>query len=331
MHFQDWEIWLIHSLQNTGEWIKPVMEFFTALGYPQAYMIIVAIIYWSLDRKLGLRLAIFLPLVSMVNSLLKFALHAPRPYWISSDIKAIHASGGFGMPSGHAQASTVWLLAGSYLRKKWFWIIAILTSFLVGLSRPYLGVHFPTQVVTGWALGLALMLCFLRFEAAVADWFQKRNLSRQLLIISGMAVLILISGAIIQALTREWSMPMDWIHNASPNLSLDDAMIRSYSMAAIAGNTGSFMGVAMGAILMGRAKSFQVKDVWWKRVLRVLLGLACIALLYYGVKKIEPDNKNLLVYSSWRFLGFYLISFLAVYLLPRLFISLKLLSVKNSA
>ena len=118
------------------------MEVFTALGYPQAYMVIMAIVYWSVDPKMGLRMAIFLPMVSSLNSILKLAIHAPRPYWVSTEIKAIHASRGFGMPSGHAQASTVWLLAGTYLRKNWFWIVAILIVFL---NR-----HFPA--IPGCAL-----------------------------------------------------------------------------------------------------------------------------------------------------------------------------------
>ena len=67
------DFWLIFQLQDTGDWIAPIMTFFTYLGYPQAFMVIVAVIYWSVDRKMGLRLAIFLPVVSSVNSILKQA------------------------------------------------------------------------------------------------------------------------------------------------------------------------------------------------------------------------------------------------------------------
>ena len=325
MSIQAFDIWLIQALQNTGDWLEPVMKFFTTLGYPQAYMVFVAVVYWSLDRKLGLRLAIFLPLVSSINSLLKLAFHAPRPYWISKDIKAIHATNGFGMPSGHAQASTVWLLASSYLRRKWFWIIAIIVTFLIGLSRPYLGVHFPTQVVAGWAIGIALMICFLRFERGVTSWLQKLSLHWQLLFVMGMAVLIILTGVIILLVTGNWDMPMDWIGNASPHLSLDKTLLRSYSMASIAGNSGGFLGVTMGAILMVRAGRFQVEGAWWIRLLRIILGLACMFLLYTGMQKIAPGESEFIIYATWRFLGFYLISFLAVYFLPTLFIKLKLM------
>ena len=325
MGIQAWDIWLIQSLQSTRDWLEPVMEFFTALGYPQAYMVLVAVIYWSLDRKLGLRLAIFLPLVSIVNSILKLAIHAPRPYWISKDIKAIHASGGFGMPSGHAQASTVWLLASSYLRKKWLWIIAIMVTFLVGLSRPYLGVHFPTQVLAGWAIGIAVVICFLRFEKGVTSWLQQLKLHWQLLFVTGIAVLIILIGAIILLESGNWDMPMEWIGNASPHRLLDKTLLRSYSMGSITGNAGSFLGVAMGAILMNRIGGFLVERVWWVRLLRVIIGLACMFMLYTCMQMIAPAESDFLKNSAWRFLGFYLISFLAVYLLPMLFIRLKLM------
>ena len=325
MGIQAWDIWLIQSLQSTGDWLEPVMEFFTALGYPQAYMVLVAVIYWSLDRNLGLRIAIFLPLVSCINSILKLAFHAPRPYWITRDIKAIHASNGFGMPSGHAQASTVWLLASSYLRKRWFWIIAIMVTFLIGLSRPFLGVHFPTQVLAGWAIGIAVMICFLRFEEGVTSWLQKLRLHWQLLFVTGIAVLIILTGAIILLASGNWDMPMEWIGNASPYRLLDKTLLRSYSMASIAGNAGSFLGVTMGAILIGRAGGFQVGGSWWIRLLRIVLGLACLLLLYTGLQKIAPGESDFLMFATWRFLGFYLISLLAVYLLPVLFIRLKLI------
>jgi membrane-associated phospholipid phosphatase len=329
MGIQAWDIWLIQSLQNTGDWLEPVMKFFTALGYPHAYMVVVAIVYWSLDRKLGLRLAIFLPLVSSLNSILKLAFHAPRPYWVSTEIQAIHASNGFGMPSGHAQASTVWLLVGSYLRNKWFWIIAILITFLIGLSRSFLGVHFPTQVVAGWAIGIAVIICFIRIEEGVVSWFQKLKFYWRLLFVMGITVLIILSGAIILMITGSWEMPLDWIGNASPYLSLDKTLLRSYSMASIAGNAGSFLGVTMGAILMGRAGGFRVAAEWWIQLLRIILGLACMFLLYAGLRIIAPGEEDLLVYATWRFLGFYLISLLAVYLLPMLYIRLKLMKAEQ--
>ncbi len=259
MWIQAWDIRLIQLLQEGGDRLTHVMEVFTALGYPQAYMVIIAVVYWSVDPKMGLRMAIFLPMVSSLNSILKLAIHAPRPYWVSTQIKAIHASRGFGMPSGHAQASTVWLLAGTYLRKIWIWIAAILIVLPIGISRAYLGVHYPTQVIAGWGIGIAIMICFIRFEKGMTGWLCSLRLYWQLLFVVGVTFMILMAGALGLLFTGNWDIPVDWIINASPHFSMDNNLLRSYSMASVAGNAGSFSGVAMGAILMGRAGGFQVR------------------------------------------------------------------------
>lgn len=321
-----WDITLIQYLQSSWDWLEPVMKLFTWLGRPEAYMLMAAVIYWSFNRKLGLRLAIFLTMVGAINSLLKLAFHDPRPYWISTEIQAIDTSHGFGMPSGHAQAATVWLLACSYLRCKWFWIIAILFTFLIGLSRPFLGVHFPSQILAGWAIGIVIIICFLRFEEGVVSWFQELKIYWQLLLVTGISILIILAGIIILLLTCNWEIPPDWIVHPLPCIMLEKTMLRSYSMASIAGNSGAFLGVSMGAILMARTGGFQNGGVWWIHVLRIGLGLACMGLIYLGLYEIKPCDSVFLASAAWRFAGFYLISILVVYLLPILFIRLKLMN-----
>jgi membrane-associated phospholipid phosphatase len=241
------DFWLILSLQSLGDWLTPVMKFFTWLGYPQAYMILIAIIYWSLDRKLGLRLAIFLPLVASLNSILKQAFHAPRPYWLDPGIKAIKVSNGFGMPSGHAQASSVWIYTGVLLKTRWTWIIAVLVVFMIGLSRIYLGVHFPSQILMGWLIGVLMLVVFIRAEAKVLDWFLNLRFSSQLLLIGGVSALILLLGWIFVIFLRNWEMPASWINNSSVYFSGSNETLRfSIGMGAIAGNAGAFLGTALG-------------------------------------------------------------------------------------
>jgi hypothetical protein len=74
---------------------------------------------------------------------------------------------------------------------------------------------------------------------------------------------------------------------------------------------------------MGRAGGFTVDGKWQIRLLRIIFGLPCMVLLYIGLQMTVPDTGDFIAYAAWRFLGFYLISFLAVYLLPMLFIRLK--------
>jgi undecaprenyl-diphosphatase len=83
-------------------------------------------------------------------------------------------------PSGHSMMSSVVYLTVAVLvartmkrrREKMYCVsAALLVSFLIGLSRVYLGVHYPTDVVAGWAGGTAwALLCWL-----AAYWLEKRG------------------------------------------------------------------------------------------------------------------------------------------------------------
>lgn len=319
------DIWLTQAIQNMGEWLTPLMKLFTWLGYPQAYMIIIAVIYWSLDRKLGLRLALFLPVTAVLNSLLKQAFHAPRPFWLEPDIRAIRVSNGFGMPSGHAQASTAWLYAASLLKKRGFWILAAGVAFMVGISRVYLGVHFPGQVLLGWLIGILVLSLFIRYERRVLSWFLKRRFAHQLAFISGTSLLMLLLGALILILTSDWEMPLDWILNSADDLAGTDESIRSsVGLSAVAGNSGGFLGAALGALLSHRQGGFDSGGKGWKRLLRSVAGLAVLTLLYGFFQKISPDETKELLSSVWRFCGFFVISFSAIYLIPHLYKKINL-------
>jgi hypothetical protein len=303
------------------------MKFFTCLGYPQAYIIIVAIIYWSFDRKLGLRLAIFLPLVASLNSILKQAIHAPRPYWLDPDIRAIKVSNGFGMPSGHAQASTVWLYAAALMKRAWFWVLALGIVFLIGLSRVYLGVHFSSQVLLGWLIGMVVVLIFFRFEKKALTWFLNQKFSSQLFLISLISALILILGGIIVCIYKQWEMPVQWIRNSSVYFTNDnETILFSKGMEAIAGNAGAFMGTALGAILMHRQGGFDTGGKVWKRVLRSVTGLLIFFALYGILILSTPDQAKVVLYAAWKFSGFFVISFSAIFLVPLLFMRIHLIS-----
>jgi undecaprenyl-diphosphatase len=98
----------------------------------------------------------------MISNILKLVFERPRP-----ELTAIAEYGVGSFPSGHSTASAVvYLTLGMMLAKsaeKWsmkvFYVAAaILLTVLVGLSRLYLGVHFPTDVAAGWSIGAAWAL-----------------------------------------------------------------------------------------------------------------------------------------------------------------------------
>lgn len=94
---------------------------------------------------------------------LKQVIEAPRPYWVDPQVVQYATDLDFGMPSGHAVISVV-ILGWIWWRHPKSFILGVSVPFfilMVGLSRIYLGLHYPSQVVAGWVLGGLLLWLFL--------------------------------------------------------------------------------------------------------------------------------------------------------------------------
>jgi undecaprenyl-diphosphatase len=101
------------------------------------------------------------------STLLKDLFHRPRPDLVPFDVYVSGAS----FPSGHSMMSAVTyltlgaLLARSQERKRlkaYFLLVAMLLTFAIGVTRVYLGVHWPTDVLAGWTAGAVwALLCWM--------------------------------------------------------------------------------------------------------------------------------------------------------------------------
>jgi undecaprenyl-diphosphatase len=111
-----------------------------------------------------------------VNSLLKYAFARPRPDVVPPTVEVFTAS----FPSGHAALSAItYLTLAAILGRTqpavsvriYFIVLAAFVTGLVGVSRVYLGVHYPTDVLAGWCVGAAWALgCW-----ALMSWLQSRG------------------------------------------------------------------------------------------------------------------------------------------------------------
>ena len=163
----NWGVELILLIQqNRTALLDEFFRAITTLG-GQAHIYIVPFVIWSLSYRAGSRMLLTLLLSAFVNFALKDVFAQPRPFDLEPRIGPDREFG-FGAPSGHAQHTLIeWGLIAAWVGRRWFSVLAALLIVLIGFSRVYLGVHFPTDVLAGLLLGVgwAAGLCLLRGNA----------------------------------------------------------------------------------------------------------------------------------------------------------------------
>lgn len=319
-----WEINFIIAFQSLGDWLEPVMSFFTTLGYEQFYLLLIPLVYWCIDSAAGLRIGAVLMLTNVINSSLKLAFHAPRPYWLDTRVTAYSAEPSFGLPSGHAQtAASVWGVVASQIRRRWAWAAAVLLTLMIGISRLFLGVHFVRDVVVGWLIGILLLLLFLKIEGSVARWFRNLNLVRQITVglLSSLGYILL--GLLALTAIGDWQVPAEWI--ASANLAAPETPIHPLSINAFFTAGGTWFGLVMGVALCLRSGGLpETSGMPKQQMIRYTVGLIVMLALYVGLDAIFPDTADL-IGLSFRFLRYALIGLWVAWGAPVVFQKLGLM------
>jgi undecaprenyl-diphosphatase len=186
LSFDEWAVRALRRRDDPAKpvgpgWLAEVGRDLTALGGVAVLtllMLAVAGFLWL--RRMSGALAVVLVAILgglLVNGVLKSCFERPRPDVVPHLSKVYTSS----FPSGHSMlAATVYLTLGALLArfaegralKAYFLLVALVLTFLVGISRVYMGVHYPTDVLAGWAAGLTwALLCWL-----AARFLQRRGI-----------------------------------------------------------------------------------------------------------------------------------------------------------
>ena len=169
-----------HSDPLGAGWVEEIGRDFTALGGVAVLVLISlsALGYLLLARRYHAALfaSIAVPGGMLLSTVMKMGYDRARPDLVPHETMVYTAS----FPSGHSMMSAVTYLTLATLLirvqpalrlKAYLLIMAILLTLLVGVSRVYLGVHWPTDVLAGWTAGAAwASLCWL-----VMRWLQRRG------------------------------------------------------------------------------------------------------------------------------------------------------------
>ncbi|MDX9993225.1 MAG: phosphatase PAP2 family protein [Anaerolineales bacterium] len=310
------------ALQAMGGWLALPMQFFSFLGSEDFFLLVLPVLYWSVNADLGLRIGVILLFSGAINDVFKLALRGPRPYWYSPAIKALSAETSFGAPSGHAQiAAGVWGMLAARINRAWVWVVAIFIVLMIGLSRLYLGVHFLHDVLLGWLLGGLLLWGLLRVWDSVAAWVKGQSLGRQIGLAFGFSMLLLLCAAIPYLTLQNWTLPAAWMSNAAA--AGVDEMPHPVTLNGILTTSGTLFGLFSGLAWMNTQGGFSTRGTATQRSLRYILGLLGVALLWFGLGAIFPRGEELLPYLL-RFVRYSLVGLWISAGAPWLFIRLRL-------
>jgi membrane-associated phospholipid phosphatase len=320
-----WEISMIQALQSLSG-LTDLMRFFSFFGNEEFFLFVMPVFIWCVDVGLGTRLAVVLIASIGFNDVLKIAFHQPRPYWVDLRVKALSSETSYGIPSGHAMnATAMWGLLATYLRRWWAWLAIVGLIFMISLSRLYLGVHFPGDVLAGWLFGALLLGAFLAFEKPVTAWFKSLRLWEQIGLAFAISLIYLAIYGGVLSLVNAKPDPLIWQENAvlataapAGESAIDPRDPQGGFTAA-----GSMMGMGLAFALANyRPTQFDCQGPLAKRGLRFLLGLAGVLVLWLGLKMITPAEPLALALIA-RYLRYALILFWVLYLAPLLFVKLR--------
>jgi len=161
-------------------WVEETMRDFTALGGGAILSLLTASLvgYLVIQRKYRAALLLALAVIGgmLLSQFLKSSFGRPRPDLVPHGSYVYFTS----FPSGHSMMSAAtYLTLGALLArlqerrqlKIYVLLLAVVITVLVGISRIYLGVHWPTDVLAGWTAGTVwAVLCWL-----VMWWLQHRG------------------------------------------------------------------------------------------------------------------------------------------------------------
>ncbi|MDR1788418.1 MAG: phosphatase PAP2 family protein [Treponema sp.] len=178
-----WGLEVIRALQSAcPPALIAVMKGISALGTEWFYLPVIMLVFWCVDEKKGARLGLLLILSGWSTALLKGLFRMPRPYQLDPLVGRA-AESSFGFPSGHALNSLVfWAAPFRWVRRKPLYALsAALLVILIGVSRLYLGVHFPTDILGGWLAGGCILSAFFAGSEIAAALLLRGGLRAQVI------------------------------------------------------------------------------------------------------------------------------------------------------
>jgi membrane-associated phospholipid phosphatase len=284
-----WGLEAIRYLQQfKSDPLTAVMLGISFLGSAAFYLALVPILYWCVNERKAIRIGLFIFFSAFLSLWLKDSFKEPRPFALDPQVELSHEST-YAFPSAHAQNSlTFWGLLAYWVKRPWAIVAAVAMPLLIGLSRVYLGVHYPTDVLAGWGIAAIILLGNALIAPRLKPYFEKLP-TRALLIITALL-----------------SWVFCWLH------------MQDISAAA------AFCGAGVGYVLMKENIGFTFDGKLWKKAAGTVIGFAGLAVIMFGIKAISPQLPTQENYNLFRFLRYGMAGAWVTLGAPWAFVQLKL-------
>lgn len=249
--------------------INEFMLLITRLGEETAFLAIAIIVFWCVDKYQGYYLMGVGLFGNMANQFLKILCRIPRPWVRDPGFHALEAAipeaGGYSFPSGHSQTAVGTFGCIALTQKnKIVRAVCIAIMVLVPLSRMYVGVHTPADVLVGSAMALVMVFAFRPLMLGNG----KKNIPWFFACLTVLSIVYLLY-------VELYPFPADLdTHN------YESAVKNGYTFL------GCFVGLLIVWFTDEKKLHFTNGAVWWAQILKAVLGLAVVLLVKEGTKGI---------------------------------------------
>ena len=166
------EILLFFQRMHSG-FLDILMNMISMFGEIAIPLIVLCLTYWCVSKRKGFIILSSLMTALLATQAIKAIVRAPRPFQAYPDLiegGRIETATGYSFPSGHSTTGAAFYSSiASIFRKRWITVAAIILTIAIPVSRMYLGVHWPIDVLAGTLIGLASGILLVPVFARIYD------------------------------------------------------------------------------------------------------------------------------------------------------------------